>query len=273
MNKIFVTITILICLSLLMGCIDDDDKGDFERTIIKTDTIGLMNTIYGEVNLSYQFIRESESDKTVTFYNITLDIENPTENLSRITIYYESPERWEANYITMVRSNNKHFFCNIFTHSDLLDLWVDFYERGEKEWNETFGTYLNSSYLTEMISGVISKGHFSSEMKEELKIYDIHYGYDILNTDHYNISFNISGTSTPLLVLLHHQMNFNNTGSVPSHNVVYGTNNGSYYAIINFKYNEKEVIKSHMDFLYFSIAISNQEYLRVTSPIYKVVFD
>ena len=201
---------------------------------------------------------------------MTLNIENPTDDLHYIIGRYERPQEggWGGGgSVRMMKIDNNLYFYNTEQKYDLLDLWFYFYEKGEMVWNDTLKCFDPTSNLTEIISAVFSIDHTASEMMKNSFISDISHGYDWHNINYYNISYNISGSSNPKLIILHFDIDFNEHIIHLFREILYGNNMGRYYSIITLNENEKKVMNS----LYFSIAISDEENNRVTSDVIRVI--
>jgi hypothetical protein len=275
MKRLFILIFVIIISLQISGCIsnqsdppNEEDSGD-ESKVLMSDTIKTITSSTGEVEISYKYIKELKSGKSANlYYNLSLYLENKPDKTLRIAVRYEEPQ--EGGYgsggrTTMTSYDDQYYHTNIHT-SDSLDLWFYFYEEGEMAWNETYERNDPTFNLKEIISAVIFRDYKTSEMIEKLSISEIRHEFDSNNSNNYNISYSISGSSDPELIILHYDIDFSEPILHPFREVIYGDYQGRYYSVITFNESELDLIKT----IYFSIAISDDEYNRITSDVITV---
>ncbi len=267
MNKKLVAISTLVCLSLISGCLHESKDEGVVRTIIKTDTIKIAETIYGEVNVSYQYIKERGQRNSGHYYVLTVDIEEPPNDLYLVRVDFSSGSG--AGTTTMEKCDDNNYSVNIELISDMMDIWIKFFERGEKVYNETTNEYGYKTILTEMISASISLDHDASVVEESVSIEVIRYGFDLVKTDQFNITFNISGLFDPDSIKLRYKLELRNPVVVERRGSTYGSFNGTNYAILYIT----DIEKLELESLIFSISCSNEEDMRAISPIIQVSFE
>jgi len=248
------------------------EKDGKETTILKRDTLKIVDTIYGEVNVSYLYYKESQVDVSEYYYNITVDIEYPSEQIDHLMIDWKSIRMTGGvggvGGGSMQKLNDNSYYTRLPVFSHIWDVWIEFYEQGAKVWDGLNQTSYYRSFRTEIIGFTISDEHYASEMENNIIISDIRYGFEKDSMNRFNITFHVSSTSNPRSILLRYDMDLISEDNATDREIGYGSNNTTNYATFDISDDERDDIR----FLYFSIGVSDMDQMRVTSPVIRVPF-
>jgi hypothetical protein len=242
-------------------------------TVLKRDTLRIAETIYGEVNVSYLYFRESDGVSSADRYNITVKIQYPSEDIYYLDMEYRLIEidGRISGYGkgSMKRGENGTYYMALQARTQVWDIWIGFYEKGAQVWDEGNQTYFYRGYRTEIIPVILSDIHTTAEMEKNIVISDIHFAFDMDSMNRFNITFHISSQSEARTILVNYDMDLKSDGDPARREIEYGSlGNGNYFATFDISDEEKDDLR----FLHFSVSASNAEQMRVSSQVFKVPF-